>query len=583
MAPRETVFPALLASRDELNAALALRNADSADGASAFPCIDPEAFTPYQSSPAVSTGLMRRLRFMPLYRTTGGLVVALEKPEDPDLVQQVRFIMQRRVIPVRAPADSLRRVLAAAPEPQPPREEIACVEFSPATDEPAGEPGAAIIGPSLPAFRIAPEEETDADETTAVQLFNSVVMEAYQSGVSDIHLEPRSTGALHVRYRCDGELRDSRVIPSRLRAAVVSRIKIMAALDISERRKAQDGKIDFSWIGGVDLELRVATIPLANGLEGVVIRLLTSEKALPTESLGLPPDTLRSLRESVERPHGLILVCGPTGSGKTTTLHSLLNHLNTGDRKIWTAEDPIEITQEGLCQVQVNPKIGWTFAAALRAFLRADPDVIMVGEMRDRETASIAVEASLTGHMVMSTLHTSGAPDAAVRLLDMGLDPFSLSDALIGVLAQRLVRRVCTDCVEFRPATDLEVELYERELRDAGADADAQSESRSGWRIALPRGCKSCAQTGYKGRVGLYEWMPLSADLRNELQRRAGAEDIRTRAVAEGMRTLRQDGIKKALEGETTLDQVRAVCGGAAPARKFGRRSEDFSSRTAAG
>ena len=282
-----------------------------------------------------------------------------------------------------------------------------------------------------------------------------------ESGASDIHIEPAAGNRpTRIRMRRDGALSDYAEIPARFRSAIVSRIKVMASLDIAEHRKHQDGKIDFSRFGPAKLELRVVIIPTVNGLESVILRLLASSKPLPIDKLCLGSGVLERLREVVEKPHGLLLVCGPTGSGKTTTLHSLMSLINTPERKIWTAEDPIEITQEGLSQVQVNPKIGWTFAETLRSLLRADPDVIMIGEIRDRETAQAAVEASLTGHLVFSTLHTNSAPETVARLLDLGVDPFKFGDSLLGVLAQRLVRRVCPACA--RP-----VELREEEVADS--------------------------------------------------------------------------------------------------------------------
>ena len=281
-----------------------------------------------------------------------------------------------------------------------------------------------------------------------MRLINSMIAEAHAQGVSDIHVETQpGREKVRIRFRKDGHLKPYLELPHTYRSAVVARLKIMCDLDISERRKPQDGKINFArFAPGHRLELRVATIPTNNGLEDVVLRLLASARPIPMDRLGLSPQNLARLRQAVDRPYGLVLCVGPTGSGKTTTLHSALGHINTPARKIWTAEDPIEITQAGLRQVQVNPKIDWTFAKALRSFLRADPDVIMVGEIRDRETAQMAIEASLTGHLVLSTLHTNSAPETVTRLLDMGMDPFNFGDSLLAVVAQRLVRRLCPHC-----------------------------------------------------------------------------------------------------------------------------------------
>ncbi len=518
--------------------------------------------------------LMRRYLVVPLYRTKSRLVVAMENPLDAEVIQQIRFVTGQRVTAVRAVKESLRAVIeqrgsplafeAPAPEPSPAFDESLTMKTDELTWRLAREP----VQAQALAFDAAPPTVFDEYDNTLVQLVNRIIVEAHEEGASDIHVEPRGESDLEVRLRRDGVLRNFLSVPAQFRSALISRIKVMASLDISERRKAQDGKINFKRPGQPDIELRVATIPLANGLEAAVLRILSSIKAVPMADLGLPAQTFKSLRSAIEQPHGLVIVCGPTGSGKTTTLHSLLGYLNSADRKIWTAEDPIEITQPGLLQVQVNRKAGWTFASALHAFLRADPDVIMVGEMRDRETAVIATEAALTGHLVMSTLHTNGAPDAARRLLDIGVDPLSFSDALLGVLAQRLVRRVCPDCAVVQPATAEELKFCSRQYRSEGPGEEpwrADGASRSSLLIARPGGCPACAHTGYRGRVAVYEWMTVSPELRSRLQERASAQELRACAMAQGMKTLRQDGIEKALRGITTLEQVGAVCGTGGP------------------
>jgi type II secretory ATPase GspE/PulE/Tfp pilus assembly ATPase PilB-like protein len=354
---------------------------------------------------------------------------------------------------------------------------------------------------------------------------------------------------------------------------MIARLKIMCDLDISERRKPQDGKISFSKFSPKHtLELRVATIPTNNGLEDVVLRLLSSAHALPMDKLELTDANYRRLRTAIERPYGMVLCVGPTGSGKTTTLHSALGHINTPVRKIWTAEDPVEITQPGLRQVQVNPKIDWTFARALRSFLRADPDVVMVGEIRDEETARTAIEASLTGHLVMSTLHTNSAPETVTRLLDMGMDPFNFADSLLAVLAQRLVRRLCPHCRSARLASeDEEVELLNDWLHAFGdaPNAPPGSEVLAQWRAAhgdgkrlnvySATGCERCDQSGFKGRLGLHELMLVERELRYLIQTQSRSEQLQRCALAAGMRTLRQDGIEKVLAGLTTIEEVRAT------------------------
>jgi type II secretory ATPase GspE/PulE/Tfp pilus assembly ATPase PilB-like protein len=342
----------------------------------------------------------------------------------------------------------------------------------------------------------------------------------------------------------------------------VSRLKVMSQLDIAERRKPQDGKIPFKRFGPLDVELRIATIPTANGLEDVVMRVLAAATPKPVDQLGFSAEALDSIKRVMARPHGLFLVCGPTGSGKTTTLHSLLGFLNTPDLKIWTAEDPIEITQAGLRQVQMNPKIGWTFAAAMRSFMRADPDVIMVGEMRDAETSKIAIEASLTGHLVLSTLHTNNAAESVVRLLDLGMDPFNFADALLGVLAQRLVRTLCMECrTRLEPSVrDMEA-LADEYCEGSALDRDTVLRKWREQKVTLyqPKGCQECDQTGYKGRVPVYELMVADAGLKRLIQTRSPVAEITAAALGNGMRTLKQDGIDKVIKGHTDMQQVRAV------------------------
>jgi type II secretory ATPase GspE/PulE/Tfp pilus assembly ATPase PilB-like protein len=315
----------------------------------------------------------------------------------------------------------------------------------------------------------------------------------------------------------------------------------------------------------------VATSPTTNGLEDVVMRLLASSKPLPLEDIGLSERNLQELRHAVSRPYGMVLCVGPTGSGKTTTLHSALGFINTPDRKIWTAEDPVEITQPGLRQVQMNPKIDWTFAKALRSFLRADPDVIMVGEIRDEETAEIAIEASLTGHLVLSTLHTNSAPETVTRLLDMGMDPFNFADSLLAVLAQRLVRRMCTACRVAEPMPPLLQEellsdylhVFQKDMRPDPLKELDSWKARFGDKGQLMRyhckGCAKCEQSGFKGRASLHELLTISKDLRRMIQTGARVEEIAQQGLSEGMRTLRQDGIEKVLTGVTTIEEVRAT------------------------
>ena len=402
-------------------------------------------------------------------------------------------------------------------------------------------------------------KKVSEQDSVIVQLVNKIVYDAFQAKASDIHIEPYpGKNDVIVRIRVDGRCKIYQRIPYKYKYAVTSRIKIMANLDISERRKPQDGKIDFKKFGPIDVELRVATLPTAGQLEDVVLRLLTSGEPIPFDNLGLTERNARVFGQCVKQPYGLILVVGPTGSGKTTTLHSAIARINDPETKIWTAEDPVEITQRGLRQVQVNTKIGFTFAVALRAFLRADPDVIMVGEMRDEETASIGIESSLTGHLVFSTLHTNSAPETITRLLDMGMDPFSFSDAILCVLAQRLARRLCSDCKEsYKPDQKEFQEIVEEFGREQFLKTGILPEKVT---MARPVGCHKCNDTGYKGRVGLHELLEGTDAMRSLIKRKSEVEMVRQQAIDDGMTTLKQDGILKALQGITDLKEVRRVC-----------------------
>jgi type II secretory ATPase GspE/PulE/Tfp pilus assembly ATPase PilB-like protein len=418
-----------------------------------------------------------------------------------------------------------------------------------------------------------------ASDNELVKLVNKIIIDAYKQGASDIHIEPYPGKAkTDVRFRRDGTLMPYISIPGSYRAALAARIKIMCDLDISERRKPQDGKIKFKKFGPLDIELRVATIPTAGGVEDIVMRILAGGEPIPLDKLGLSSRNLALCKSAIEKPYGLFFVCGPTGSGKTTTLHSVLGYLNTPDTKIWTAEDPVEITQKGLRQVQVNRKAGLDFSIVMKAFLRADPDIIMVGEMRDKETVSTGIEASLTGHLVFATLHTNSAPESIVRLLDMGMDPFNFADALVGILAQRLAKRLCK-CKEARVAADEEIERlldeYAQELLYTDAwktnTAAEREKLRVSWikefgneqgdlTLYAAKGCDVCAGTGYKGRVGLHELLIGSDRIKAHIQEHARVSQLLATGLEDGMRTLKQDGIEKVLLGITDIQQVRSVC-----------------------
>jgi type II secretory ATPase GspE/PulE/Tfp pilus assembly ATPase PilB-like protein len=449
------------------------------------------------------------------------------------------------------------------------------------------------VGDLLSAMDEGEGEADGADDVSAaadnelVKLVNKIIIDAFQQGASDIHVEPgMGKDKVLIRLRKDGSLQKYIEIPHSFRNAIVARIKIMCDLDISEKRKPQDGKIKFKKYGPLDIELRVATIPTAGGVEDIVMRILAAGEPIPLDKLGLLPHNEDRLKACVSKPYGLFFVCGPTGSGKTTTLHSVLKFLNTPDTKIWTAEDPVEITQKGLRQVQVNKKAGLDFAVVMKAFLRADPDIIMVGEMRDAETTGIGIEASLTGHLVFATLHTNSAPESIIRLLDMGMDPFNFADALLGILAQRLAKRLCGKCKEVYTPTPEEMKHFLSEYceelantetfkRDGKAAYEAvykewvKKYANDKGQFTLYRAkeageddtkCEACGGSGYKGRVGLHELMVGTDGAKKLIQEHARVAQLVAQALEDGMRTLKQDGMEKVLQGITDMKQVRAVC-----------------------
>ncbi len=416
------------------------------------------------------------------------------------------------------------------------------------------------------AFEEVDDEDDDLDESVneasgkVVQLVDQILITAYRKDASDIHIEPSTIAKrTKVRFRIDGVCQDFLEVPNSFATAILSRIKIMSNLDIAEKRLPQDGKIKFKRKGIPPFELRVATLPTADSQEDVVMRILATSGAMKLADLTLTERNMEVLLKAIAKPYGLVLVVGPTGSGKTTTLHSALHHINTPERKIWTAEDPVEISQLGLRQVEVKNKIGLDFSRIMRAFLRADPDVIMVGEMRDYETASIGVEASLTGHLVFSTLHTNSAPETVTRLLDMGLNPLNFSDAFLAVLAQRLLRRLCKNC---RKAYSPSQEEFEDIVNDYGEEDFIKTGIKLSPDLKLyaPVGCDQCNGTGYKGRLGIHELMEGTADIKRMIKKQASAEDLFIKANEQGMTTLMQDGILKVFDGLSDMDEVRRVC-----------------------
>ncbi len=410
-------------------------------------------------------------------------------------------------------------------------------------DELLGEFESSGAGDEEPADLTAHDLEALAGQTPIVRFVNLVLAQAVKDHASDIHFEPFEH-EFKIRYRIDGTLYEMKPPPKALALPITSRIKVLANLNIAERRLPQDGRIKVT-LAGRAVDLRVSTLPTQFG-ESVVLRVLDrSAVQLEVKQLGMPPEVLRGMEEMMRRPNGIFVVTGPTGSGKTTTLYSGLRLINTPDVKVLTAEDPVEYELEGVMQVPVNPPVGLTFASALRSFLRQDPDVIMVGEVRDLETAQVAIQASLTGHLVLSTLHTNDAAGAVTRLIDMGVEPFLIASTLEAVLAQRLVRRICPNCREaHEPSHEVLAEMGD--LRSGGRER----------RFFRGAGCPQCAQTGFRGRLGIFEWLPMTEPIRELVVAKAPTLLLREKAIAQGMRTLRKDGLRAVFEGETSIEEV---------------------------
>jgi type II secretory ATPase GspE/PulE/Tfp pilus assembly ATPase PilB-like protein len=557
--------------REDLNTALARKMG--------YPIVDLDKF-PIEigALQRVPFAIAQRLRVLPLMVNDQVLVVGLEDVTRRKALDELEFATQTKVVPALVTQEAIERLLGTA---------YNRIGDGPTDAAGAGATDSGVEWEAADVSKLAENLERDGDgagqgeepvieqsDNSLVRLINQMIAEASGEGVSDIHIEcSPGREKVKIRFRKDGQLRPYLELPHTYRNAVVSRIKVMCDLDISERRKPQDGKINFARFSPQHkIELRVVTIPTNNGLEDIVMRVLGSAKPIPVAELGLSLGNQARFRSLIERPYGLVLCVGPTGSGKTTTLHSALGHINRPERKIWTAEDPIEITQPGLRQVQVNPKVDVTFARALRAFLRADPDVIMVGEARDQETAHMVVEASLTGHLVLSTLHTNSAPETVTRLLDMGVDTFNFADALLGVLAQRLVRRLCPHCRTAGPATPAQIDELLNDYLHAippngpriGRDdllTDWNSRfAQDGHLMAYQSpGCDQCRGSGLRGRVGIHELMTNGRDLRRLIQARTPPIELQACAMHAGMRTLRQDGIEKVLQGLTTIEEVRST------------------------
>ena len=523
-----------------------------------FKTFDPEMPIPHELLTRFKKAYLIQNSWVPLsWEMTGGVVeVLIEDPKDITKTDNMSALIKAKKIDLSV---GIKEDI----------EKIIKYFFEKKT-----EVGKAIEDESDDSFALMPdidfeeEEETeeevleDLDETSSqvVRTVDQILISAYRKNASDVHVEPSSiTKKLNIRFRIDGVCQNVLQMPIANAKGIISRIKIMSNLDIAERRLPQDGKIKFKRKGIKPFELRVATLPTAGGYEDAVLRVLPESGAMKLDDMGLNKRNIEIIKNLISQPYGLFLVVGPTGSGKTTTLHSALAYINKPEIKIWTAEDPVEITQYGLRQVECKSKIGLDFARVMRAFLRADPDIIMIGEMRDNETASIGIEASLTGHLVFSTLHTNSAPETVTRLLDMGLNPLNFSDAFLGVLAQRLVRRLCKKCrEEYHPSEeefDDLIMLYGKKYFESSGIIYTPDIT-----LYRAKGCEACHGTGYKGRLGIHELMKGTKEIKRIIKKEATTEELSVQAAKDGTTTLIQDGIKKAFEGLTDLNEIKRVC-----------------------
>ncbi len=508
--------------------------------------------------------LLTKHKLFPIRRDGNAVVIAMADPTDIIALDDLRMVgvtakpvlapekeIEAKLASIAgAPATETNGAAAAVAEPDPFGEGVefggsSATEFmQSAVDEFTVDRGGVLDGD------IGDDDtgntEIGADIAPIIRIINTIIIKAIQDEASDIHIEPQRRN-VRVRYRVDGVLHEMMSVPKYLHAPMLSRVKIMADMDIAERRKPQDGRIPIKH-AGKDYDLRVSVIPTVNGEKSVMRILDKSSVLLGLSKLGLFPDTQALLEELIMQPYGILLSCGPTGSGKTTTQYSVLNKLNIVDTNIVTIEDPVEYQLPGISQVAVNRKAGVEFSSALRSFLRQDPDIMMVGEIRDAETAHIAIEASLTGHLVLSTVHTNDAPQSVTRLVDMGVEPFLVGASLIGSMAQRLVRKVCNDC---RTAYHPPMEALER----FGFKPDPNNPIT----FYRGQGCTNCRETGYRGRIGIYELMIMNAEISELVVKGASAGEIRDAARANGMRTLQQDGLKKVLAGMTTIEEVMRV------------------------
>jgi type II secretory ATPase GspE/PulE/Tfp pilus assembly ATPase PilB-like protein/putative methionine-R-sulfoxide reductase with GAF domain len=511
-----------------------------------FVSYEDKVIIPTELVQGLNLGYLKRNFWVPMQRENGKLVILIDDPQNAERIKEIKALLQADEYEFRVAlrGDILRFIDTALGEGS------------------QGVSVSSIIG-ELESQRDEREEEAEEllNESDAgiVRLANQLIKDAYDQGASDIHIEPYfGKQPTEIRFRRDGACFKYQEVPPTHSRPLVSRVKIMAKLDIAEKRLPQSGKIKLKY-GQREVELRVEVTPTTGDREDIVLRILASGKPVSLEKMAFAEANLKKLIDLIENPYGILLVVGPTGSGKTTTLHSILGQINRPEVKIWTAEDPVEISQYGLRQVQTHAKIGYTFAEAMRSFLRADPDVIMVGEMRDAETASMGLEASLTGHLVLSTLHTNSAPETVTRLIDMGMNPLNFADALLGILAQRLVRTICPECKESYHPERQEFDLLAEEY---GADLFEELNISYNDDLQLYRGsgCEICNDSGYRGRAAIHELLVASSEIKELIQNRAHMEEIRRAAVNEGMRTLKQDGILKVFQGMTDFTQVRRVC-----------------------
>jgi len=493
---------------------------------------------------------LRTSMWVPLDGNEDNAIILIDNPNDTNRIMEIQQVLGARSYELRVgfPEDILKYLGIG-------------LNAADAAEESAGAGLDDLLGQLESEIDVDGEENiSDAlsavneNEATVVQLVNKIIVDAAKMNASDIHVEPsKGKAAAVVRMRVDGVCQEILKIPASHIQAVLARIKIISKLDIAERRLPQDGKITAKF-HGKNLELRVATVPTVNG-ESAVMRVLSGGGALPFDKLNLNQRNYDETKKLIVHPHGIFLVVGPTGSGKTTTLHAILGDINTPDQKIWTAEDPVEITQPGLQQVQMQSKIGLTFASAMRAFLRADPDVILIGEMRDQETCHIGVEASLTGHLVFSTLHTNSAPETITRLIDLGIDPLNFADAFLGVLAQRLIRTLCGECKETYTPDE---EEFNQIVHAYGEDLFPElGVKREELKLCRPVGCEKCGKTGYKGRTGIHELLISTPEMKKKIIAREEVSELKKLALSQGMRTLFQDGIMKVLRGQTDFPLLR--------------------------